>query len=284
VTAPSGPVSGPAVGPARVQTGHGRTVLFLDQSRALVWRAVVRFARQPASWIPGVMFPLLLVAVNASAMARVADIPGVVPPGTTFLMFLLPAAIIQGVMFGGIAGGTELATDIQTGFFDRLVSSPVSRPSILVGRLGGAMAFAAAQAVFFQLILWPFGADVVGGIPARLVMVVVAVVLALAFGAFAAGIAARTGQAEAVQGFFPLVFISLFLSSCFFPVSLMSGWYQAIARVNPLTFMVDGMRHQVLEGFDWGEAGVAIGVAAALAALGLWFAVGGIRTRIATGG
>jgi len=258
--------------------------LFVAQSWALVMRAVVRFVRQPASWIPGMVFPLLLVAVNSSAMSRVATLPGVVPPGTTFLMFLLPAAIIQGVMFGGISGGAELATDIQTGFFDRLISSPVSRPSILVGRLGGAMAFGAFQAVVFQLILWPFGGDVVGGIAGRLVLVVVAVVLSLGFGALAAGIAARTGQAEAVQGFFPLVFISLFLSSCFFPTELMSGWYQTVAEYNPISVMVDGMRYQVLEGFSWSEAAQSVGVAAIIAVLGLWFAAAGVRKRIAVGG
>ena len=83
------------------------------QAAALGRRAVVRFARQPSSWVPATVFPLLLVAVNSSAMGGVANIPGVVPPGTTFLMFLLPAAIVQGVMFGGINGGSELATDIQ---------------------------------------------------------------------------------------------------------------------------------------------------------------------------
>jgi ABC-2 type transport system permease protein len=271
-----------APAPARTATAGGPNVW--AQSWALSVRAVVRLFRQPTSWIPGSLFPLLLVAVNSSAMARMADIPGVVPPGATFMMFLLPAALIQGVMFGGINGGAELATDIQTGFFDRLVSSPVSRPSILVGRLGGATVFAAFQAVAFQLILWPFGADVRGGIAGRAVLVAVAVVLALAIGSVAAGIAARTGQAEAVQGFFPLVFILLFLSSCFFPTELMTGWYQTVAELNPLTFMADGMRYQVLYGFDAGEAAVALGVAGALAVLGLWFAVTGVQRRIEGGG
>ncbi|MCP4435666.1 MAG: ABC transporter permease [Actinomycetia bacterium] len=257
----------------------------ITQSWALSVRAIVRFARQPTSWIPGTIFPLLLVAVNSSAMSRVTMIDSAgFPPGTNFLMFLLPAAIIQGVMFGGINGGAELATDIQTGFFDRMVSSPVSRSSILIGRLGGAMAFAGAQAVLFQLILWPFGADVVAGIPGRLILVAVAVVLALGFGALAAGVAARSGQAEAVQGFFPLVFITLFLSSCFFPTSLMTGWYRAIAEWNPITFMVDGMRHQVMYGLSWSEAAIALGTAAAICVLGLWFAVTGVRRRIESGG
>jgi len=251
------------------------------QAAALGRRAIVRFARQPSSWVPATVFPLLLVAVNSSAMGGVADIPGVVPPGTTFLMFLLPAAIVQGVMFGGINGGSELATDIQGGFFDRLVASPVSRPAILVGRLAGAVAFGVVQAIFFQVVLWPFGADVVGGLPGRIVLVVVAGLLSLGLGSIAAGLAARTGQPEAVQGFFPLVFILLFLSSAFFPVQLMSGWYRRLAELNPLTWMVDGMRVQVLEGFSPGAAAVSIGVGLGICALGMLFATRQLQRRLA---
>lgn len=236
--------------------------------------------RQPSSWVPGILFPLLLLAVNSSTMARVADLPGVLPPGTTLLMFLLPAAILQGVMFGGINGGSELATDIQTGFFDRLVSAPVARSAILVGRLGGAVTFGVFQAVLFQLLVWPFGGDVEGGVPGRLVLVAVAAVLSLGFGAFAAGVAARTGEPEAVQGFFPLVFISLFLSSCFFPIALMSGWYKTVAEYNPITWMVDGMRHQVLVGFDLSEAALSLAVAGVIAVAALAFAVAQLQHRV----
>jgi ABC-2 type transport system permease protein len=272
-------MTAPAAAPDRPRD-RGRGTRFVVQSGALSRRAIVRLVRQPSTWIPGILFPLLLLAVNSSAMARVANLPGVLPPGTTLLMFLLPAAIVQGVMFGGINGGSELATDIQTGFFDRLISAPVARPAILVGRLGGAVAFGVFQAVLFQVLVLPFGGDVEGGLGGRLVLVAVAAVLSLGFGAFAAGVAARTGQPEAVQGFFPLVFISLFLSSCFFPVELMSGWYKSIAEHNPITWMVDGMRYQVLVGFSWSEAATSIAVSTAIAAVSLWFATAQVRYRV----
>jgi len=270
-------VTAAAVDPT-VAASSGHT---FTQGVALSRRAIIRFARQPSSWIPATVFPLLLVAVNSSAMAGVAAIPGVIPPGTTFLMFLLPAAIIQGVMFGGISGGSELATDIQSGFFDRLVASPVSRPAILVGRLGGAMAFGLVQAIFFQVVLYPFGADVRGGIPGRLVLLIVAVLLSLGLGSIAAGLAARTGQPEAVQGFFPLIFILLFLSSAFFPTQLMSGWYQRLAELNPITWMVDGMRVQVLEEFSPSAAAVSIGVCLAICAIGMLYATRQLNRRLA---
>ncbi|MBM3662468.1 MAG: hypothetical protein FJW94_06195 [Actinobacteria bacterium] len=251
------------------------------QVLALSRRAILRFARQPSSWAPATIFPLLLVAVNSSAMAAVAEIPGIVPPGTTFLMFLLPAAIIQGVLFGGINGGAELAVDIQGGFFDRLVASPVSRPAILIGRLAGAVAFGVFQAVFFQLLLWPFGAEVLGGIAARFALVIVAAFASLGIGSVASGLAVRTGQPEAVQGYFPLLFILLFLSSAFFPTQLMSGWYQRVAEANPITWMIDGMRELVLVGWSWSAALAAVAVPGVLCVIGMIFATRQLDRRLA---
>ena len=100
-----------------------------------------------------------------------------------------------------------------------------------------------------------------------LVLVVYAMVLALVIGGFAAMMALRTGSAEAVQNVFPLTFILLFISSAFFPTEAMNGVYQTIAEANPITWMIDGMRYQVVVGFDLGEAAMSIGVAAVLASL-----------------
>ena len=72
-----------------------------------------------------------------------------------------------------------------------------------------------------------------GGLPAILVLVLLAMVLAIAVGAWAAGLGVRTGSQEAVQNSFPLVFILLFLSSAFFPTELMTGWYQRWPRTTP---------------------------------------------------
>ena len=256
---------------------------FVRHTAALSRRSIVRFARQPSTWIPGVVFPLLLAAVNSSAVSRATEIGGF-PPGTTYLQFLLPAAILQGVMFGAIAGGTELATDIQTGFFERLLSSPVSRPAILIGRLAGATVFGVFQGILFIGVLWPFGARVEGGVAGALVLVAVGGALSLGAGAFSAGLAARTGQPEAVQGFFPLVFIGLFLSSCFFPTQLMSGWYRWVAERNPLTWMADGIRYQVIVGFDLGQAGRAFAVVGVVIVVGLAFATSQIRHRWSVAG
>ena len=251
----------------------------LDQARALARRSIVGTVRQPQVWLPGLLFPMFIAAVNTSTMGRSTGIPGF-PAVDSLLDFLLPASITQSVLFGGLSAGSDTATDIQTGFFDRLLASPVSRTSILVGRLAGASVTGAAQAIVFILVYGMFGVRVAGGLAAVALLIVYAMVLALVIGGFAAMLALRTGSAEAVQNVFPLTFIGLFVSSAFFPTQLMTGIYRSIATRNPVTWMIDGMRHQVIVGLDWSEAATSIAVAVVLAVASIAGANAALRARL----
>ena len=252
----------------------------LAQAAALARRSIRGTIRQPQVWLPGLLFPMFLAAVNTSTMGKAVQfLPGF-EGVDSFLDFMLPASITQSVLFGGLTAGSDTATDIQTGFFDRLLASPVSRTSILVGRLMGAAVTGAMQAVVFMVVYGAFGVRLAGGAAAAVVLILFAMVLALVIGGFAAMLALRTGSAEAVQNVFPLTFIGLFISSAFFPTELMSGIYRSVAIRNPVTWMVDGMRHQVVVGFDWSEAATSIGVAALLAVLAIYGANAALRARL----
>ena len=253
----------------------------MAQARGLARRSVRGTIRQPTVWLPGLLFPMFIAAVNTSTMGGAVDfLPGF--EGVDSLLdFLLPASIVQSVLFGGLNAGSDTATDIQTGFFDRLLASPVARTSILVGRLMGAAVTGAGQAVVFIAVYGIFGVTVAGGVPGMLALVVCAMVLALMIGGFAAMMALRTGSAEAVQNVFPLTFILLFISSAFFPTEAMGGVYQTLAEANPITWVIDGMRHQVIVGFDAGELAVSLGVSAVLASLAIYGAHRALQARLA---
>ena len=264
--------------PGQVRIGSREA---LAQARGLARRSIRGTIRQPTVWLPGLLFPMFIAAVNSSTMGAAVDfLPGF-EGADSLLQFLLPASIVQSVLFGGLNAGADTATDIQTGFFDRLLASPVARTSILVGRLMGAAVTGAGQAVVFIVVYGIFGVRVAAGLPGMLLLVVYAMVLALVIGGFAAMLALRTGSAEAVQNVFPLTFISLFISSAFFPTEAMQGIYQTIAELNPITWMINGMRYQVVIGFDWSEAGKSIGVAAVLATLAIFGAHRALVARLA---
>ncbi|MFP4511744.1 MAG: ABC transporter permease [Acidimicrobiales bacterium] len=243
-------------------------------------RAVLGLWRQPNIWAMGTLFPLLIAAVQASAFSRAIDLPGF-PEVDSFLQFVLPATIVQVVLFGSINAGTDLALDIENGFFDRLVAAPTSRIAILLGRMAGAATLASLQALLYIGVFSAFGARVVGGVPAMAMLMVLAGLLAVAIGGLACAVGLRTGKAEAVGNSFPLVFILLFISSAFFPVELMSGWYRTVAERNPLTVMIDGARHQVIVGFDAGEAAASLAVALGLIVVSFWLATRMLQRRLA---
>lgn len=262
-------------------TPRGSIAGSVAETMALSKRAVTGAIRQPASWIPGLAFPFLIAAVYSSQFAKAVDLPDFPFEDATFLEFVLIANVLQGVAFGSINGASALARDIEAGFMDRLLSSPVARPSILIGRLAGSMVFAAFQATVLTIVFTIMGARISGGLATIATVLIVAMLLALAVGSLGSAIALRTGSQEVVQSVFPVIFVFIFVSSAFFPVELMEGWYQDLARWNPITWIIDPTRRLTLDGFSLRDFAQAVGTSAALALGGVLVAFVQLRRRLA---
>lgn len=250
------------------------------QTMALSRRSILNLWRQPDSLFPSLFFPLFFAALSSAAFQRSTRLPGF-PPVDSFLDFLLAATVVQGVLFGSTTGGSNMAVDIQDGFFDRLVTSPAPRWSILVGRLAGSAVQGAFQAAFFIGVLTLFGASVRGGLPAVVVIVVVAGLLAIGMGGLSLAVALRTGSREAVEASFPLFFITIFVSSAFFPRELMSGWFKAVATVNPLSWMIEALRRLTIEDFSVADVATAFAVVVGLLIGSTALAGAALRRRLA---
>ncbi|CAN5477143.1 N/A [soil metagenome] len=252
----------------------------LAVSLALSRRAVVGLWRQPQVWIPSIVFPLFFAALNTAALNRTTQLPGF-PATDSFLDFLFPATITQAVLFGSVGAASELAADIEGGFFDRLVASPTWRTSILVGRLAGGAVLGACQALLFVGVFTLFGAEIKAGLAGLVVLALAAMLLALGVGGLANALALRTGSVESVQSAFPLAFITIFASSAFFPRELMNGWFRGLASANPISWMIEGMRELVLEGFDASAAATALAVPAGITVVTTGIALLALRARLA---
>lgn len=257
--------------------------LTLRQTGALARRSVVDTLRLPQAWIPSIFFPLVLMAIfTGSFGARFGDVPGF-PDVPSFLDFAIAGAIIQGILIGGTSAGAAFATDIEGGFFDRLVASPVSRGAILVGRLAGSVVLALAQALLFVVVAAIFGANIHGGVLGLGIVLLIAAVLAAAVGGLGVFLALRTGSAEAVQGTFPLFFALMFFSSAFFPRETMSGWFAGVAAANPVSYLAEGMREQILNGADTTRTVTALGLSVLLAAITIGASAMAFRRRLRRG-
>lgn len=265
---------------AAVDPTAERRQSFMAQTAVMSQRAVLALWRQPAVVVPSLVFPLFFAALGASSFSRAIELPGF-PPVRSFLDFALAGTIVQGILFGSITGATALATDIENGFFDRLLASPTSRISILIGRLAGGMAYGAAQTLFFIAVLLPFGLVIESGPVGVLVMVLGGVLTALAVGALMSAMAIRTGSSEAVQGSFPLLFVLLFFSSAFFPRQTMSGIYGTLADLNPISYLIEGFRDLTIDGLTASAVARTLLISAGFAVLTMTIALRSLHKRLA---
>ncbi|MEX2628066.1 MAG: ABC transporter permease [Ilumatobacteraceae bacterium] len=252
---------------------------FMAQTAIMSRRAILALWRQPSLVIPSLVFPLFFAALGTSAFSRAINLPDF-PPVRSFLDFALAGAIVQGILFGSLTGATALATDIENGFFDRLLASPTSRLSILLGRLAGGMAYGAFQTAFFIAVLAPFGLVVEAGVVGIVVMLMGGVLTALAVGALMSAMAIRTGSSEAVQGAFPLLFILLFFSSAFFPRATMSGVYARFADVNPVSHLIEGFRDLTIDGLTASAVARTLLISGGLAVVTLAIALRTLRRKL----
>ena len=251
--------------------------------RALGVRSVRQTFRRPQLMAPIIVFPTLLLAVQTGGAAAALNLPGF-PPVDSFLQFMLAGAMMQSVLLAGNSGGIALAVDIEMGFTDRLFAAPISRYSIVLGRLMGTAALGAFAGVWFLAIGLVFGAPVEDGLPGALVALALVILTAMAMGGIGAAIALRTGTASVVQGLFPFVFVILFLSSAFFPQELMVEPAKTIATVNPLSFIAEGVRKPIIGGESPGEVAAALASIAGIGVIAALLARSALRHRLRTGG
>jgi ABC-2 type transport system permease protein len=253
------------------------------QTAALSRRAIVGTFRQLPLLLPSLIFPMFFVAINAASFQK--SLPLLrrccYPSLNSFVTFMLPATVIQGVLFGSVQSATDLANDVEGGFFERLLASPVNRVSILVGRLAGAAVISVVQTVFFVALLSIFGARNESGVPGYLVLVVCGALVAVGFGALLASISIKSGSAEAVQSTFPVVFVLLFASSAFFPRQTMKGWFKTAAGWNPLSHLIESLRVLSIGGWSTHDAAIAIAVSLSIVIVGVAFALLALRRRLA---
>ena len=252
------------------------------QFLALAKRAVNGSIRQLPLMLPSIIFPLFFVAINTASFNKSLPLlrAAAYPKLDSFLTFTLAATVVQGVMFGCVAGATDMATDIEQGFFERMIAAPASRIAIIVARLAGSTVIGAMQGTIFTLILMAFGARLAGGFPAFLVLIVASGLLALAFGGLMSAIAIKTGSAEVVQSSFPIVFVLLFASSAFFPRQTMRGVFKTVATWNPISPVVEGLRELIINGWSTSAALKAILIPFAFAVVAFGLAAFALQKRL----
>jgi ABC-2 type transport system permease protein len=242
-------------------------------------RSVVRTIRQPASAIPPFIFPTALLAVTSAGLASATRLRGF--PSDSFLAFFLAFPFIQGALFATMNAGTDLARDIQTGFLNRLSLTPMRGAALIIGHLAGVVTMGFFQACFYLTVGLVAGVSIASGALGVVAILGLATLIAFAFGALGAFFALRTGSGEAVQGLFPLLFVGLFLSSMNLPRNLIeTDWFRIVATFNPVSYLIEGVRSLIIEGWNAEALALGFGFALLIAALSITASAWALQGRL----
>jgi ABC-2 type transport system permease protein len=242
-------------------------------------RSVLQTLRQPALIVPPIVFPLIMMAINTGGLDAATNLPGF--PADSYLDFAIAVPFMQCALFACINAGAGLARDVETGFLKRLAMTPMQRAALMIGHLGGVMLVALVSALIYLVVGFAAGMDFEAGVLGVPALLALALLVSLAFAGLGAYVGLRSGSGETVQGFFPLFFVLLFLSSMSLPRPLIEqDWFRFIATYNPVSYMIEGVRSFIITGWDAEALALGFGITIIGAVGAIAAASSALRTRL----
>jgi ABC-2 type transport system permease protein len=234
---------------------------------ALMRRGLNEIVRVPGAAIPGVLAPTLFMLGLTAVFSKLTLLPGF---GTDdFMSFLIGVSFLQGAGFTGAATGVNMARDIEFGWFDRLLASPAPRGVLLAGTVLSASLRALLPMTVLLIVGLSLGVRFpgVGGLA-------IAVLIAAAFAAVAASYGVTVALKFKTQAAAPLmqagVFMAVLFTTAYAPQALLTGWFQDVAKYNPVTQILEAVRQGFVGDVTWSDtwpglvalAGIAIAIIA----------------------
>ena len=248
---------------------------FLADCAAIATRAIRAVPREPEVLVPALFIPMFFFFINIGALQKLAEHSGRV---SDFKAFQLPVAIIFAVT--GVSRASALVTDIQDGYFDRLLMTPVRRLALLLGLMAADFAVVCGLTIPVLLLGFVVGVRFPTGAGGVLLFILMGGLWGLAFTGFPYAIALKTGNPAAVNTSFILFFPFAFLTTSFLPKAALSGWLATIAEYNPVTYLLVGMRSLVLHGWDAGAIVEGMGAIAGVGLASITLALLALRGRL----
>lgn len=250
----------------------------LRASYFLMVRSLRESVRNPGVEVQNIFIPVFFLFVTVGAIGRVS--------GSAFGVenyegFQLPVAILQGAAGAAGMGGFGMVMDIERGYFDKLMLTPAPRLALVLGRLAADGVRVMVLSVIILIVGLFMGTGMDAGVAGGIVFILVAGLFGLAYSGIGMSIALRTGSVQAAQAGFLVFFPLLFLSPAFAPKEVFSGWLEFLATINPVTYVLEGLRSLVLAGWEWDRIGYALLSIAGLGAFTLSMTLGALRSRTA---
>ena len=222
----------------------------------LVVRSLTSLLRTPEALLPPVAISIFFLIIYQSTLGKAAGfIPGI---GGSYLGFILPLSIVSGSLSGSGIAAQNLVRDIERGYFDKLLLTPVRRAALLLAPILAGAVILGIQAAIVVGVGLLLGLKPETGFLGLLAVIGLGVLLGIGFAGFTVSAALGSGSAAATQGASFLFFPLTFLAPTFVPLALLSGWLKVAAEINPITYVLEAMRALLNTGWDGKAIGTAI--------------------------
>jgi ABC-2 type transport system permease protein len=249
-------------------------------ANGVAWRTLKNVLTNPSLFLPSLIFPLFFFTAFAGGLSQLKHVPGFdYQPGYTSFQFVF--VLLQSAAFGGVFTGFGVARDFEYGFARRLLLAAPKRSGIVLGYALAALVRWLVTATILTVVALLAGMKVGGGGVDLFGLYALALFVNAAGFLWSCGIAMRLRTIQAGPLMQMPVFLTLFLAPVYVPLHLLHGWIHAVARINPITYLLATGR-----GFLAGDAphvALAFGLAAALAAIFALWAFRGLRSAEAAG-
>jgi len=251
---------------------------FPHQVWLLTRRNLLTIFRTPEALLPPIGISIFFLIIYQSTLGRAAGfIPSI---GGDYLGFILPLSIVSASLAGAGIAAQNLVRDIERGYFDKLLLTPVNRAVLLLSPILAGAFILGLQASIVVGVALLLGLEPATGWLGLLAVIGFAVLLGTGFAGFTVSAALGSGSAAATQSasfiFFPLTF----LAPTFVPLELLDGWLKTAAQLNPITYVLEAMRALINVGWDW--AAIWPGVLACLLLAVVTYALAAIALRVRT--
>jgi ABC-2 type transport system permease protein len=204
----------------------------------VAWRTLKNALTNPQIFLPTMLFPLFFFTAFAGGLSQLREIPGFdFPPGYTAFQFVF--VLLQSAAFSGVFTGFGVARDFEGGFAKRLLLAAPYRTGIILGYGLAALLRWVVVAAMLTAVALVAGMQIGGG-PVDIVGLYVLALLVNFCGFFwAGGLALRFRTIQAAPLMQMPVFLVLFFAPVYVPLELLEGWIDAVASVNPLTYLLE---------------------------------------------
>jgi ABC-2 type transport system permease protein len=222
---------------------------------SIVWRReLLRFKSDRLRAISSLIQPVLFLFVLGTGLSSLASHG--MPPGVNFRTFIYPGILAMSVLFTAIFSAASIVWDREFGFLREMLVAPVSRSAIVIGKCLGGATVATLQGIVILILAG------LAGVPYDpiLFLTVIGELLLLSFTLTAFGVmmAARITQIQAFMALTQMLVMPLFfLSGALYPLNHLPAWLTVLTRLDPLTYIVDPMRHAVFSHLNVSPAAIA---------------------------